>query len=182
MTLSRDPIINAINNGIKRDIDITVENDCGRAAIILIYSAIDAMANINRPEAQKYNTSTDFKDWVSRYFCIEGETKITPEEWWAARNATVHTYGIFARDNIEKNTRCIGYIFKSPHAIRYNEAANKNFVLVDVIAMKEALFGGIDKFLIDSFSIYDEKKKNLTEKRLKDLIIVIGSNELKNHT
>jgi hypothetical protein len=39
-----DPIINAIYRGIKRGIQIAIENDCFDSAIILILSGIDSMA------------------------------------------------------------------------------------------------------------------------------------------
>ena len=47
--LSRDPIINALHNGIKPSIRMTLENDCLDSAVILILSGIDAMAYLGMP-------------------------------------------------------------------------------------------------------------------------------------
>jgi hypothetical protein len=51
--------------------------------VILIFAGIDAMAHMNRPPTEKYNDSTDFKNWVQMYFHVFGQTTVTPEEWWA---------------------------------------------------------------------------------------------------
>ncbi len=37
---SRDPLINAINNGIRRAIDVAIDNRCFGAAVILIFATV----------------------------------------------------------------------------------------------------------------------------------------------
>jgi hypothetical protein len=170
-SISRDPIVNAINNGIRRDIDIAVENECFRSALILIYSGIDAMAHLSRPKSREYNTPQDFKDWVKRYFHIEGTTSITPDEWWAARNGIVHTYTPFSKKHKQNGVRVLGYMVGAHPHIAYNARIDPNLVLVDILGMRDAFFAGIDKFLIDSFA--DPNKQQLMEKRINELILVI---------
>jgi hypothetical protein len=48
--LSRDPIINAIQNGIKRGIRVALENGCLGSAVILILCGVDAMAYLAMPD------------------------------------------------------------------------------------------------------------------------------------
>lgn len=48
--LSQDPIINVIHNNIRKGIDVTIGNKCLGSAVILILSAIDAMAYLGMPE------------------------------------------------------------------------------------------------------------------------------------
>jgi hypothetical protein len=65
--LSRDPIINAVHNGIKRDIRVAIENDCLGSAVILILSGIDSMAYLSMPAKQDDVTRSDFVRWAERY-------------------------------------------------------------------------------------------------------------------
>jgi hypothetical protein len=47
----------------------------------LIFTGVDdAMSNLNRPELEDFGRPEDFRDWVMRYFRLEGETQVTPEE------------------------------------------------------------------------------------------------------
>ena len=65
--MERDPISKAIYGGIKRGIQVAVENNCYGSAVILILSGIDSMAFFNMPESQTDVTGSDFIDWVDRY-------------------------------------------------------------------------------------------------------------------
>jgi len=65
--LSRDPIINAVHNGIKRGIRVAIENDCLGSAVILILSGIDSMAYLAMPATQDDVTRSDFVRWAEQY-------------------------------------------------------------------------------------------------------------------
>ena len=58
--LSKDPIINGIHKGIRRGIEVAIQNGCLGSAIILVYSGIDAMAYLGMPTAQEDVTREDF--------------------------------------------------------------------------------------------------------------------------
>ena len=49
---------------IHRGIDVALANYCFGSSVILILSAMDAMAYISMPEAQQDVTRTDFISWV----------------------------------------------------------------------------------------------------------------------
>jgi hypothetical protein len=175
-SISQDPITNAINNGIRRSIDITIKNKCYRSTVILIYSGIDAMSYLARPISHEHNTSQDFKDWVTKYFHIEGKTKITSDEWWAARCGIIHTYTPFSKKHKDSNVRVLEYAIHFPFPIAYDAIDNPNIVVVNVLSMRDAFFTGIDKFLTDSFS--NIGKKQLMKERLCDLFLEIPFLEL----
>ena len=92
-----DPLLNAVYAGIKRGIQICLENECFGAALVLIYAGIDAMANLGRPEEQEEVGASDFMTWCELYINLEGETEVTGEEWYSARCAVLHTYGSTSR-------------------------------------------------------------------------------------
>lgn len=170
-SIYRDPIINAINNGIRRDINIAIENKGYRSALILIYCGIDAMASLSRPKAHKCSKTQDFKNWAENYFHVEGETKITPDEWWAARNGWIHAYTIVINKHKNHGIRSLGYTVGGYPYVRYNPKVTPNLVMVDILGMRDTFFTGIDKFLSDSLS--NPSKKQLIEERLPELCLEI---------
>ena len=167
-SISRDPIISVINNGIRRDINITIDNECYVAAIILIYCGIDTMASLSRPKSHECSTTQDFKSWVEKYFHVEGAIKITPDEWWEARNGMVHTYTPFSKKHKTHSIRLLLYTVEGYPHVAYNPKVNPNLVMVDILGMRDTFFSGINRFLIDSFVNPD--KRQLMEERLSELV------------
>jgi len=62
--LNKDPIINAIYGGIKKGIQVAVDNECLDSAVILILSGIDSMAYLNMPADHEDVTKNDFATWA----------------------------------------------------------------------------------------------------------------------
>jgi hypothetical protein len=60
-----DPVVNVLHNGIRRGITIALENRCFGSAVILILSAIDAMAYLSMASPQEDVTRQDFH-WMGR--------------------------------------------------------------------------------------------------------------------
>jgi hypothetical protein len=172
-SLSRDPIINAINNGIRRAIDVVIANECFAAAVVLIFAGIDAMANLNRPDASDFSAPEDFRRWVATYFCLEGETQVTPEEWWAARNAVVHTFGAYSKAHRTPGVRVLGWMVGSRPYVRHNPRVEPDLVLVDILGMREAFFAGINRFLIEAFAA----RPAIMEQRIGDLFVQLNVDE-----
>jgi hypothetical protein len=57
MEISRDPLVNAIHNGIKRGIRVAIANECFGSAVVLIYSGIDTMAFLGMASGKEDVTS-----------------------------------------------------------------------------------------------------------------------------
>ena len=167
--LEDDPIINAIHKGIKRDIEIALNNNCLRAAVMLIYAGMDAMAFLDMPEAQPEVKKKDFIFWAERYVHFPCEQQLTGSDLYGARCSMLHAYGAVSRTSKVGKCRLIGYMNRSVPEIRYSTAEHlRHVVLVSIPALKDAFFKGIDKFLIDAFS--NRKKAKIVEKRLKTFI------------
>ncbi len=164
-----DPIYNSINQQILRSINVCLENECFSASVILIFAGIDAMSNMNRPKEKKYSNGDDFKVWVDKYFHLYGETKITSEEWWAARNAIMHTFGAYSKLHKKQNIRILGWMVNSLPHIRFNPKISDKLVIVDIPAMRDAFSKGVQNFLIEVFA--DKIRQTYMEGRLKELII-----------
>jgi hypothetical protein len=156
--LSRDPIINVINNGIKRDIKVSIENNCWRAA----------MSFLNLPSDREDVSREDFIEWVERYIKFLCKEQLSGLDLYGARCSILHTYS--AESKLSKTGKCriVGYMYKStPEEVVYNDKVSTELVMVSILGLKEAFFNGIDQFLINVFS--DSKHAPIVEKRLKKL-------------
>lgn len=161
----RDPIINAIQNGIKRDIEIALANERFRATVILIYAGMDAMAFLDMPSGQEEVTRLDFIRWTERYIRFPCKEQLRGVDLYGARCAMLHVYGAVSRLSRVGKCRVIGYVDQSAPEVRYNPSAFPNLVLVSIAALKNAFFTGIDDFLVNAFA--DKAKAPVMEERLR---------------
>ncbi|HLQ24872.1 MAG TPA: hypothetical protein VK138_03215 [Acidiferrobacterales bacterium] len=166
--LARDPVINAINEGIRRGIEVTVANGCYGSAVILIYSGIDSMAYLGMPAGQVDVIKKDFIDWTNRYIKFPCKEQLTGADIYGARCGMLHNYSVYS--NISRSSQCriIGYMDKAVPEVMYNPAVNKNMVLVSVPALAGAFSRGIDTFLVEVFS--DKARAQAVEQRMKNLV------------
>ena len=163
-----DPVSRAIFGGMCADIRFLLEHDRPIPAVILLFAAMDALANLARPASQDEATGQDFQDWVQRYFRVSGETEVTPEEWWAARCAIVHTYGAYARAHKKPQVRIMNWMTGDTPDTRVKMARTEEVVFVNVRAMHMALVEGAQRFLTEAFK--DDTRRELIEARLRELL------------
>jgi hypothetical protein len=141
--LKQDAVINVIENGIKRGINVTIENKCWRAATQLLLSGIDAMAFLDMAQGKQDVASSDFITWVDRYIDLRGQTKVTGADLYGARCAALHTYGISSKMSRTGKCREIGWMNSNCRGmpVMYRSEASKNLVLVSVPALRDFLRG-----------------------------------------
>jgi len=177
MSYREDPIIRAIYKELKEPINLLIKQKYYRASIILIFSAMDALANLARPNDADMNTPQDFKLWVSRYLRISGtDAKITPEDWWSARNAYIHTHSPFSRDT-ESNKA--GYvIFAWGNVPVWHNPKNPEMVVVNIPTFRDAFFQGIDNFVIEAFASANEERRKVLEERLNKMSVSMSKEEM----
>jgi hypothetical protein len=166
--LSRDPVINAIYGGIKKGIQLTVENGCFDAAVILILSGIDSMAYLNMPVGQEDVTRNDFVTWADRYIKFPCKEQLTGLDLYGARCAMLHSFGAVSKLSREGKCRLVGYMDKSIPEVRYNPVLSKELVLVSVPALAEAFFKAVDNFLVDLFA--NPERAKIAEQRLRGFV------------
>jgi hypothetical protein len=162
--IERDPIIKAIYGGIKRGIQVAIENDCFDSAVVLILSGMDSMAYLGMPSNQQDVKRDDFVKWAERYIKFPCEDQLTGLDLYGARCAILHSFGVVSDLSRKGQCRMVAYMDNSVPEVRYNPAVAKNLVLVSVTALAEAFYSGIDQFLVDLFA--DKKKAGIAEKRL----------------
>jgi hypothetical protein len=168
--LSTDPLTNAIQ-GIKRGIDVTVENECWGSAVILIYAAMDAMAFLGMPAGQEDVTRDDFVAWADRYVHFPCKEQISGLELYGARCATLHAYGTESRLSRLGRVRQIGYAKRCVPEVRYHPPTSTELVIVSAQALRDSLFTGIDRYLVDLFS--DPVRGRVADNRLQKIMNAI---------
>jgi hypothetical protein len=164
MELSRDPITNAIQEGIKGDIEFALSHGRLRATVILIYAGMDAMAFLNMPSGQEEVTRSDFIRWTTRYMRFPCKQQIAGADFYGARCAMLHGYTIKSRMSGAGKCRMIGYMDESVPEVRYAPSIDSTVVLVSVKALKDAFFRSVDAFLVDAFA--DKSRLATLEERL----------------
>ncbi len=167
MDFDRDPIVNVIHRGIKQDIRLLLDNHAWRGAILLTYAGMDTLAYLAMPSGRVKVERSDFIAWADQYVHFDGSVQLSGEELYAARCATLHSYGTESYLNRTKSVRQVGYMDKSDPPVRENARA-PDLVLVSVPALAAAFFTGVDRFLIDAFS--DSARAALVEGRFEKLI------------
>lgn len=163
-----DPIVNVIQAGIKRDIDVALDNGSLRATLILLYAGIDTMAALSMPQGQPSVTRSDFVTWAERYIKFPCTEQLSGMDLYGARCSVLHTYTVDSDLSRAEKCRRVGYMDNASPEVAYNPAINKSIVLVSVRGLRDAFFRGVDSFLVDSFA--DKKKAPLMEERLKLLL------------
>lgn len=168
MDIARDPIVNAINNGIRRGISVAIENGCFGSAVILIYSGIDAMAFLGMPKGQQDVSRFDFIRWADAYIKFPCADQVPGADLYGARCGMLHNYSAFSKMTRHGECRTIAYMDKSVPEVRYNPDVSTSLVLVSVTALADAFFSGIDRYLVDLFST--REKAAVAEERLRKLV------------
>jgi len=110
---SRDPITNAIQEGIKGDIDFALTHGRLRAAVILIYAGMDAMAFLDMPISHDGVTRTDFIRWTTRYMRFPCKQQIAGADFYGARCAMLHAYTMKSAMSSSGKCRMIAYSDRS---------------------------------------------------------------------
>jgi hypothetical protein len=174
MDFAADPIYNAIHNGIKDDIAFNFENKRFRAAVILIYTGMDAMAYLDMPDRQDDVTRSDFIRWVDRYIRFDSSEPVTGEDLYGARCAMLHSYGVVSKLSRDNKCRMVAYMDKAIPAVRFDESIDKGLLMLSIAALKDAFFSAIDRFLVAAFA--DKAKSAVVERRLPWLMTVVPFN------
>lgn len=148
---SQDPIINVIHNSIRKGISATLENECDASAVILILSAIDAMASLALPEGKQDVTKSDFVKWAEEYIRFPGENQLSGPDLYGARCAMLHSFGARSKMSREGQCRVILWMDKADPPIIFKPDLHPQYVMVSIVALRGALFEGMDRFLINLY-------------------------------
>lgn len=174
---SQDAVNNAIYNGIRRGIEVTIDNDCLGSAVILILSAIDTMGYLAMPEDQQDCQKQDFINWAEQYIRFPCREQLSGADLYGARCAMLHTYG--SQSKMSRDGVCRVILWTS-HAVPpiMVHPATPGYVMASVPGLRDSLFEGIDRFLIDIFRDPESKRAELVNRRLNKLVHKMPTDEV----
>jgi hypothetical protein len=167
---SQDPIINVIHNSIRRGINVTLENECEASAIILMLSAIDAMAYLVMPESQQDVRADDFISWADQYIRFPGKDQVTGADLYGARCAMLHSFGAQSRMSRSGQCRVVIWMDKAVPPIIFRPDVQPGYVMVSIVALRDALFAGMDRFLINLYKDPNSNEAKLADRRFQSFV------------
>ncbi len=147
-------LINVLQDGICADIQFVLKHGRNRAALVLIYSGIDAIASLEKPKAPG-KVQEHFVDWVETYMEFKNG-RVTGVELFAARCGMLHAYSPISDLSKKGKARLIGYTVDGGPDVLESPGV-KDLVLLSVEGLAFAFFRGIVNYL--------EILKTDTEKR-----------------
>jgi len=145
-----------------------MENKCLGSAVILLYSAVDAMAYLGMPEGKADVTKSDFIAWADQYIRFDGKEQLTGADIYGARCAMLHRYGVRSQMSQRGECRIIGYMSEAYPPVQYKPSVSKELVMVSVPALRDAVFKGINNFLIQVYS--NPSKAKLADQRIRNFV------------
>lgn len=136
-----DQLMNVLHDGIFSDISFNLKHGRNRAALILIFSGIDAMASLEKNDT-RIDGKERFVNWVSEYMHFTD----WPEaglELYGSRCGLLHTYGPVSTLSEKGNVRLISYT----SSVGQNVMQSTDLVLLSVERLTFEFFGGLAKYL-----------------------------------
>lgn len=134
-------------------IQLCVEHGHRMPALILIFTGIDFMASLNRPESEPDVRRQDFLDWAEKYVLPNGDFSCSSLDLYAARCALVHTYTPISKLSRQKKAKEILYSWgkadgKGAQAF-LDEIGITTNVVVHIDDLIAAFRAGVEQFVRD---------------------------------
>ena len=121
-------------------------------ALILIYSAIDLLAWLNRPQSHPDVVKSDFISWVDQFMLPQSGLLCSAIDLYSARCGIVHSYQAESKLTRENKVKQIWYAWGKGDANRLmnridQAKRNEIAVAVQVEGLLDALKKGFNNFL-----------------------------------
>ena len=167
---------------IVHDIHVCLKNNAPTAAILLTYSAIDAMSYLSMP-LHKYDKKKklyidkhdverdDFIAWVEKYMKTDEKQPYQYQgiDLYGARCSVVHNYGVESKLSRNKKCKIFAYAANSLKHF-YDPAKHTEMVVLGVELFIRDFCDAVAKFLADIAT--DSKLQQQVESRLPKLFTI----------
>lgn len=169
-------------NSVYKTIDFCIDNNYLLPALTLIYTLIDAMSWIYRPENKNDSTREDFIKWVNEFLLKDSILECNAIDLYAARCGVVHSMTPRAKLIRYKKARTICYCWGNKSVEELNQVISLHekkgrsekglYVAVHINDLFEYLKIGINRF--NEYVLVDKKNFNLFMKRINQYFMQIN--------
>jgi len=151
MKMSEQAIETNINELIGA-IQLTLEAKKHLPTLILIYSAIDVLAWLNRPHANLDVTRNDFILWVDQFMLPGSSLRCSATDLYSARCGVVHSYQAESNLTRKGKAKQVWYAWGEGNATRLmtriqQAQLEKKVVAVQIEVLFDTLKEGFSRFL-----------------------------------
>ena len=155
---------------IGHDIKVALDNGAITGALIITYSAIDAMAALMMPENQKNVRPRDFISWVEKYMKTDSKQPYQYEgiDLYGARCGLVHRFSATSRLSDSGDCKVFNYHNGSEHI--YKPSVHDDLVAISWPRFIKDFFGAMEDFLTDIMKDKELKKK--VDSRIDHLFLI----------
>ena len=130
-------------------VDVALQAECLVSAVGLMYSAVDALAALARPEGQPSTTRADFIGWSEKYLLPSESLGCRTIDIYGARCGVLHTFS--PESDLERagEARRIIYQWRAGPAADVAVPLPVGAIVIDVEALATAVRRGVERFLLD---------------------------------
>lgn len=154
--MDRDPnlILHGFCSNTQKSIDLLLENELQGQALIIFYSAIEALGLLDSESSNVRSTNKTFKNWAEKYLLTDQSLKFSSTDLWGARCGVLHTFMRESDLSREAKAKTLVYFSeKHPHVAAY-EAATIDIGKGEIIPVRleqlvRAFYSGMSIFKAD---------------------------------
>jgi hypothetical protein len=123
-------------------------------SLILLYSAIDIVSGLDRPEGKEESTRDNFMAWVDAFLLPGSGLECSAMDLYAARCGIIHTYSSESALSKSGAARHVFYAWGTGRAEALNLATERTSwsgkaVTIHIDSLVTAFMGGFQRFLSD---------------------------------
>lgn len=147
--MKKESVLDDNINKLLRAIYICLENELILPSLILIYSGIDIMASLCRPESNEFVKPEDFINWVDEYFLPESKLPCKAIDIYAARCSLLHSYTAESNLSRDRKAKRLFYSYGKADAKKYQKRLNEQHIdaiAIDVNLLFSAFCKSLERF------------------------------------
>jgi hypothetical protein len=152
-------------------IELCLQEKLRASALILLYSAMDTMAWLHRPQNHVDVTRADFVAWTSKYVLPGSGLACSAEDLYGARCGLLHSHTVESRLSRKGTAKELLYSWGTADPKILQEAINRrgsSAIPVRIEDLLEALRLGIERFKQDLLS--DPQRTKLVSARFEKVL------------
>ena len=145
--MSKNPYSDVIIDSICGDIKKVRDSGVLAGTVILVLSAIDAMAYLSMPLQQKDVQRNDYINWVDEYMKTDPSQPYQYKgiDLYGARCGIIHRYGV--ESSLSEQGKCKVFAYNNGSKHYYNPSVDKKLIILSIRRLFNDFFKAVEKFL-----------------------------------